>query len=157
MYEKGLDTLCTKVRYTQNLPLPLRTTNAKDCEVLLTLSLFNFMTGISTTVFKQLLQNMYGLLPVVSCKFYYKDTKYCIINYFSFWKWPFQPSPDILSEKDALHTKTYNSQSVSYKNSNDRAAWVIEKSAHLKVCMMTLQKNKVTHYVAIYTKLEIYS
>jgi len=84
MYEKGLDTLCTKVRYTQNLPLPLRTTNAKDCEVLLTLSLFNFMTGISTTVFKQLLQNMYGLLPVVSCKFYYKDTKYCIINYFSF-------------------------------------------------------------------------
>lgn len=137
MYEKGLEALWTKIRYTQNFSL-LRIANAKDFEMLPTLFLFNFITGISTTVFKQLLQNIYGLLPTVFFKSYYKDTKYCIIHYFSCWKWPFQPNPDILSEKDALHTKTYNSQSLSYKNSNDRAAWVTEKPAHLKVYMMDI-------------------
>lgn len=69
MYEKGLETLWTKIRYTQNLSL-LRIAKAKDFEMLPTLSLFNFMTEVSTTVFKQLIQNTYGLLPTVSFKSY---------------------------------------------------------------------------------------
>lgn len=39
---------------------------------------------------------------------------------------------------------------------NDRAAWVTKKPAHSNVYMMTLQKNKVTHYLSIHKKLDIY-
>lgn len=36
------------------------------------------------------------------------------------------------------------------------AVWVTEKPAHLKVYKITLQKNKITHYLATYTKLDTY-
>lgn len=45
---------------------------------------------------------------------------------------------------------------MNYIQMIDRAAWVTEKPAHSKVDMMTLQKNTVTHNLAIHTSPDIY-